>query len=123
MKLTKRQYVFKHRLDELVQFFGFNTVREMTGLSGSTLGQYASLDSPLLIPESKLNYLEAEFKSFSTKHNSWFSDTNLKYISYAIFKSKALKYILFLLIHLSNISKYSIVILLATDKVCKSNNA
>ena len=62
MKLTKRQYVFKHRLDELVQFFGFNTVREMTGLSGSTLGQYASLDSPLLIPESKLNYLEAEFK-------------------------------------------------------------
>lgn len=62
MKLSKIQIDSKRRLNFLCSKLGFEELRKIVKLSGSSLGQYLAYDSHLTIPDAKLNLAEAKLK-------------------------------------------------------------
>ena len=62
MKLSKKQLHNKQRLNNLCHVMGFERLRKVVDLSGSSLGQYLSHDTYMFIPEHKLRLAEAEHK-------------------------------------------------------------
>jgi len=62
MKLSKSQMNSKQRLNILCHLMGFEALRKIVKLSGSSLGQYLAHDCSVVIPDSKLLLAEAEYK-------------------------------------------------------------
>jgi len=62
MKLTKHQQTSKKQLNELCEHYGFEPLRELLNLSGSTLGQYLAFDNPATLSDSKLRMITAEYR-------------------------------------------------------------
>ncbi len=58
MKLTKQQQDSKRRLNKICDSVGFEKLRSIVYLSGSSLGQYLAYDSDMTIPEVKLKLAE-----------------------------------------------------------------
>lgn len=62
MKRTTYQTDSKQRLNVLCGEFGFEELRKIVKLSGSSLGQYLAHDTAITISDAKLNLAEAELK-------------------------------------------------------------
>ncbi len=62
MKLNKQSENNKQRLNILCCQLGFEKLRGIVHLSGSSLGQYLAFDCLQCIPEPKLQLAEAQWK-------------------------------------------------------------
>lgn len=67
MKLSKTQTNSKQRLNVLCGELGFEQLRSIVKLSGSSLGQYLAHDTAVTISDAKLNLAEAELKLLCQK--------------------------------------------------------
>lgn len=62
MKLNKTQVDSKKRLNILCGKLGFEQLRSIVKLSGSSLGQYLAHDTTVTISDAKLNLAEVSLK-------------------------------------------------------------